>query len=80
MYTDHKPLVGILNKPLDQVVSPRLQRLLIKLLRYRICLKYVPNGKEMYVADIISRLQVMKDKKKDIEKDMLNAELVHVRT
>lgn len=51
--TDHKPLIGIIKKPIESL-SPRLQRLMMRLLRYQVTLKYVP-GKEMYVADALSR-------------------------
>lgn len=51
--TDHRPLLKIMEKPL-QDLSPRLQRMVMRLLRYRIKLKYTP-GKHMYIADYLSR-------------------------
>lgn len=51
--TDHKPLISIISKNLDQV-SMRLQRLLLKLLKYNIKLEYIP-GSKMYIADTLSR-------------------------
>ena len=51
--TDHKPLLAIHRKPLYQA-TPRLQRMLMRLQRYDIQLKYVP-GKEMYISDALSR-------------------------
>lgn len=51
--TDHRPLLGLLKKPIDEL-SPRIQRLAIRLLRYNFDLVYVP-GKQMLVADALSR-------------------------
>lgn len=51
--TDHMPLVSIFKKPL--LMAPkRIQRMLIKLKKYRIELNY-KRGKEMHIADILSR-------------------------
>ncbi|KFM62105.1 Retrovirus-related Pol polyprotein from transposon 17.6, partial [Stegodyphus mimosarum] len=52
--TDHKPLVSIMNKNIANVLSNRLQRIKIKLLKYNLKLKYLP-GKYMYIADLLSR-------------------------
>nr|CAI5828457.1 unnamed protein product [Callosobruchus analis] len=51
--TDHKPLIPIFNKDLDKA-SARLQRMLLKLLKYNIKITYLP-GKDMLVADALSR-------------------------
>lgn len=51
--TDHKPLIGLKENPLDSI-SPRLQRMLIKTLQYDFTLKYIP-GKELIPADTLSR-------------------------
>ena len=51
--SDHKPLEVILKKPLCKA-SPRLQRMMMNLQKYQLDVKYVP-GKEMYVADTLSR-------------------------
>lgn len=51
--TDHRPLLGLLRKPLDDI-SPRIQRLAHRLLRYSFVLTYVP-GKNQQVADTLSR-------------------------
>lgn len=50
---DHKPLLGLVNKPIDSL-SPRLQRLVIRLLKYDVTLEYIP-GKELYIPDALSR-------------------------
>lgn len=73
--TDHKPLVSVMNKSVGSVVSPRLQRMKIKLLKYQLNLKYLP-GKYMYVADLLSRSFIVKPMKDDVEM----TEMVHSLT
>lgn len=51
--TDHRPLVSIISKPLNKAPA-RLQRMLLRLQRYDIVLRYKP-GKELYSADTLSR-------------------------
>jgi len=51
--SDHKPLESIMLKPLHKV-SPRLQRMLLKLQKYDLAVHYM-KGKELYVADTLSR-------------------------
>ena len=51
--TDHKPLEIIFNKPLC-LVPPRLQRMLLRLQKYDLSVKYV-HGKFLYIADTLSR-------------------------
>ena len=51
--TNHKLLLGLVNKPFDNI-SPRLQRLLLWLQRYSFKLTHVP-GKQLAVADALSR-------------------------
>jgi hypothetical protein len=54
--TDHRPLLGLVSKPMAHC-SIRQQRLLGRLMRYDIDLKFVP-GKEMLLADTLSRAPV----------------------
>ena len=55
--TDHKPLVPILNsKPIAEM-SPRIQRLRMKLLGFQFTASYIP-GKELSDADALSRAPV----------------------
>ena len=54
MYTDHKPLLAIFNKAMSNV-TPRLQRLLIRLNEYDVKLEY-KQGKDMVLADPLSRV------------------------
>ena len=53
VHSDHKPLEAIIKKPLHKA-SPRLQLMLLRLLKYRIEIVFVP-GKLMHIADALSR-------------------------
>lgn len=50
---EHKPLETIIRKPL-QNASPRIQHMLLRRLRYKLNLKYVP-GTKVCIADMLSR-------------------------
>ena len=50
---DHKPLETFIRKPL-QNASPRIQLMLLRLLRYKLNLKYVP-GTKVCIVDMLSR-------------------------
>ena len=65
--SDHKPLESILKKPLH-AAPKRLQRMLLQLQKYDIRLQYTP-GKEMYIADTLSRAY-LKDLPNDNESDI----------
>ena len=54
MLTDHKPLVGIFNKPMQEVENPRLLRLREKLSAYIFTVKWTA-GKHNLIADALSR-------------------------
>ena len=57
--TDHKPLVSLLgNKNLNEL-PPRIQRLCMRLLRFKYTISHVP-GKSLVVADTLSRAPVTK--------------------
>ena len=57
--TDHKPFVSLLgNKKLNEL-PPRIQRLLIRLLRFKYTISNVP-GKSLVVADTFLRAPVTK--------------------
>ena len=51
--SDHKPLVGLLDKPIASC-SPRIQRMRLLLQRFDFKLIYKP-GKEFFIADTLSR-------------------------
>ena len=53
VHSDHKPLESIYTKPLCSV-PPRLQRMLLRLQKYDLSVKYV-SGKLLHVADTLSR-------------------------
>lgn len=53
IYSDHQPLVSIVQKPLH-MVPRRLQRMMIRLQKYDYEIQYMP-GKEMVLADTLSR-------------------------
>ncbi len=55
-FTDHKPHVGLKEKPLDHL-STRQQRFMGRLQRYDFDLQYMP-GKDLVVADCLSRAPV----------------------
>ena len=57
--TDHKPLLSIFNKPLQECPK-RTQRLLLRLQCFNLTLKFVP-GKELYIPDMLSRAHVGKE-------------------
>ncbi|KAL1446555.1 hypothetical protein WDU94_005570 [Cyamophila willieti] len=54
--TDHSPLVSVFKKPLLKTPK-RLQSMILSLQRYNIHVKY-KRGKEMYLADLLSRAPV----------------------
>ena len=53
MFADHKPLIAIQKKPIN-TASKRLERMMLCLQRFDLNLTYKP-GKEMYIADALSR-------------------------
>ena len=55
--TDHRPLVGLFDKQLDEMVNPRLLRLREKLVNYSLLVEWVP-GKTHLIADALSRAPV----------------------
>ena len=68
--SDHKPLEAILNKPICSS-PPRLQRMLIRLHKFNITLKY-KEGKHMFISDMLSRAYLKEKTRSDeqIEKDI----------
>ena len=63
--SDHKPLESIMQKPLCQA-SPRLRRMLLKLQKYNLTVKYT-RGKDMHVADALSRAHLSDTEENDSE-------------
>jgi hypothetical protein len=54
--TDHKPLISIVNKPLNKAPK-RLQGMIVRLQKYDAVLEYTP-GKQMVLADTLSRAPI----------------------
>lgn len=52
VHTDHKPLIGLCKIDFDSI-TPRLQRLFLRLQRYNVHLVYVP-GRHLTVTDALS--------------------------
>ncbi|KAG8171258.1 hypothetical protein JTE90_012022 [Oedothorax gibbosus] len=69
--SDRKPLTAIVQRPISKI-SSRLQRMLLKPLKYEFTVKYLP-GSQMYVADALSRPYIKEQVKDD--PDMVN--MVH---
>jgi len=51
--SDHRPLESIIQKPLRDM-SPRLQLMRLRLLRYKLAVHYMP-GPKMFIPDTLSR-------------------------
>lgn len=66
--SDHKPLESIFKKPLHQAPM-RLQRMLLRLQRYSLNVTYRP-GKELHIADALSRAFLKEQKEELLEKDL----------
>lgn len=72
--TDHKPLIGVFNKPLNSA-PPRLQAMLLRLQKYSLTLKYIP-GKDLHIPDTLSRASLIRSLKD--ESDTLHQEGEHM--
>ena len=63
--TDHKPLISLLGKKNLQELPARIQRFRMRLMKYNYTIEYVP-GKELVVANTLSRSPVSLPTKEDI--------------
>eukprot|EP00057_Strongylocentrotus_purpuratus_P010216 XP_011664690.1 PREDICTED: uncharacterized protein K02A2.6-like [Strongylocentrotus purpuratus] len=68
LWTDHKPLVTITRKPLASTPK-RLQRLLLRMQQYNVEIFYKP-GREMYLADTLSRAYLPNSEQSPTEKEV----------
>ena len=75
--SDHRPLEAVFAKSLHQT-TPRLQRMLLRLLRYRLTVQYTP-GKLMYVAHTLSRAYLPFESSAD-EQELAEDNNVHAST
>lgn len=74
LWTDHKPLVAIMDKPLA-TAPKRLQRLLLRLNRYTVKIKYMP-GPELYLADTLSRAYLNDTQRSQSETEIESIHLI----
>ncbi|XP_048582219.1 uncharacterized protein K02A2.6-like [Nematostella vectensis] len=72
--TDHKPLEAIFKKPLNEA-PPRLQRMLLKLTKYDLDVRYVP-GKKQFISDCLSRAPVSDTKPVSEPEEMIGINLI----
>lgn len=73
--TDHKPLVNIFKKCINKI-SSRLQRLLFRLFKYDLNVTYLP-GKQMLVADMLSRTAVKMENSDKIEDILIHSNVIN---
>ena len=57
--SDHRPLEAIFKKSLHKTL-PRLQQMLLRLLKYKLTVKYIP-GSRMYIAYTLSRAYITEE-------------------
>ena len=74
--TDHKPLEVILNKPLSQAPT-RLQKMMMQLQAYDIAVIY-KKGKEMHVADALSRAYSEEIVEEQFDRDIEQEKCIHL--
>lgn len=68
--SDHKPLESLIKRDIDDV-TPRLQRMFLQLLKYPgLEIRYTP-GREMHVADCLSRAPLMDSSEFDPDLSMV---------
>ena len=71
--SDHKPLEAILAKPLYKAPK-RLQSLMLRLQKYDVSVEYL-KGKEMYLADTLSRAYLPTSTKSGPQDDLLHVHM-----
>ena len=75
VYNEHKPLAALLRKPVED--NPvRLQRMLCRIMGYDVQFKYV-KGKDLFIADALSRSQPTNQHRSKIEQDIETTRLVN---
>ena len=76
--SDHKPLEAIFQKSIAST-TPRLQRMLLRLLEYNITVQYT-SGKEMYIADTLSRSYLSKEPPSRVEREIAEDTVISINT
>ena len=69
LYTDHNPLVSLINSKDLSETPLRCQRMLMRLMRYKPVAEYVP-GKNVTVADMLSRNPVKAEDSTQLSEDV----------
>ena len=72
--TDHKSLGAIFKKPLN-AAPPRLQRMLLKLTKYDLDVRYVP-GKKQVISDCLSRAPLTETEPVSEPEDVIGVNLI----
>ena len=75
--TDHKPLESILKKPLN-AAPPRLQRMLLKLTKYDLDVRYIP-WKKQVISDCLSRAPLTDTEPVSEPEDVIGVNLIEGR-
>lgn len=79
VYSDHQPLISIINKNIDKIHNNRLKRLRVKILLYTFELKYLP-GKYMFIADLLSKNNITEKVEDKTLKDVVHtAEITQIK-
>ena len=74
METDHKPLETIFKRSLNSA-PPRLQRMLLKLTKYYLYVRYIP-GKQQTISDCSSRAPLNVTESTNINDEQIEINLV----
>ena len=72
--TDHKPLEAIFKKPLN-AAPPRLHRMLLKLSKYDLDVRYVP-GEKQVISDCLSRAPFTETEPVSEPEDVIGVNLI----
>ncbi|UYV82775.1 K02A2.6-like [Cordylochernes scorpioides] len=67
--TDHKPLIAIFTSKSSEDMTPRLQRLKMRMMRYSYQISHIA-GKKQIVADMLSRKPMSKPHKDELEEEL----------
>lgn len=76
--SDHKPLESVFQKTIAST-TPRLQRMLLRLLEYNISVQYTP-GREMHIADTLSRSYLREEPPSRVEREIAEDTVISIST